>query len=186
MDDVLIAAMISACRDFAEAKTRRSFLSQTWALTLDSFPGPSLMGVPYGTAYSIPGHAIILEKPPIQSIVSIKYLDLSSTLQTMPTTDYVDMTGGGNQRVDDLCRITPVFGKIWPINLPQIGSVVVTYTAGFGATADTVPPALKAWIKLRLGALYENREEIAVGTRIVVSELPIGAGILDQYTVELM
>jgi len=184
LDDALITAMISACRDFAEAKTRRSFLPQTLELTLDSFPGPSLMGVPYGKAYSIPGHAIILERPPIASITSIKYLDTGGTLQTMPTTDYVDLTAGGTQRIDDLCRITPVFGKIWPINLWQIGSVKVRYVAGWPDVA-TIPPALKAWMKLRLGALYENREEVAVGTRIVVAELPFVDGILDQFTVEV-
>lgn len=185
LDDALITAMISACRDFAETKTQRSLMTQTWVLTLDSFPGPSLMGVPFGRAYSLPEHAIILERPPVQSITSIKYLDTSSTQQTMPTTDYVDLTNGGAQRVDAPVRITPVFGKIWPINQPQIGAVQVQYIAGYGNAGSNVPGGLKAWMKLRLGAMYENREEIAVGQRIVVSELPFVDGMLDQYTVEL-
>jgi len=176
-DDLLISMMLTAARQYCETLTRRSLITQTWRLTLDSFPGPSLMGVPYGTPFSLPGHAILLERGPVQSITSITYLDMGSTLQTMPSANYVaDLSG-------EPARITPIFGQIWPINLPQIGSVQVQFVAGFGDTADTVPQELRQWIKLRLGALYENREEVAVGTRIVVAELPFLDGMLDPYVV---
>jgi uncharacterized phiE125 gp8 family phage protein len=176
-DDLLITAMIAAARQYCENKARRSLLTQTWELTIDSFPGPSLMGVPFGTPYSLPGHAILLERGPVQSITSIKYTDMASTEQTMPSTDYVSDLSG------EPARITPIFGRIWPINLPQIGSVRVRFVAGYGDTADTVPQAIRSWILLRLGALYENREEVAVGTRIVVAELPFLDGLLDPYIV---
>jgi uncharacterized phiE125 gp8 family phage protein len=181
-DDDLITALIQAARDYAENRIERSLCMQTWMLTLDSFPGPSFMGVPFGKSYSIPRHAIVLERPPVQSITSIVYTDVGGSTQTMPTTDYVDLTYGGTQRVDDLCRITPVFGKIWPINLPQIGSVRVTYQAGYG-TPNEVPAGIRAWIKLRVAALYENREEVVVGTRVTVSELPYVDNLLEPWTV---
>jgi uncharacterized phiE125 gp8 family phage protein len=185
-DDNLVKALIKAARSFAETKLRRSLITQTWQLTLDSFPGPSQFGVPYGETYSLPGHAIILERPPVQSIVSIQYTAMDGTTQTMPITDYVDLTGSGTQRVDDLTRITPVFGKIWPINLPQIGSVRVKYVTGFGDDATNIPEDILTWVKLRVGTLYENREEVVVGTRITVSELPYIDSLIDPYVVELL
>jgi uncharacterized phiE125 gp8 family phage protein len=183
-DDDLITALISAARDFAENRIERSLCTQTWQLTLDAFPGPSLTGVPFGKGYSIPKHAILLERPPVLSITSIQYLDMSNVLQTMPSTDWVDATLGGTQRVDDLVRVTPVFGKIWPIPMPQINSVRVTYVAGYGAAA-AVPAGIKSWLKLRLAALYENREEVVVGTRVTVQELPYIDNLLNPWTVRM-
>lgn len=180
-DDTLISLLISAARDYAEKRIEQSLCTQTLQLTLDSFPAPSLMGVPFGRGYSIPRHAILLERPPVQSITSIQYLDMQNVLQTMPTSDYVDATLGGTQRVDDVVRITPVFGKIWPITMPQINSVRVRYVAGFG-TADLVPPNIRAWMKLRVAALYENREEVVVGMRVSVNELPYVDNLLDLET----
>ena len=82
------------------------------------------MGVPAGLPWSLPGHAILLEHGPVQSIDSITYVDMSSTVQTMPSANYIaDMTGL-------LARVTPKFGQIWPITLPQIASVSVNFTAG--------------------------------------------------------
>ena len=175
-DDLLLLGLIAAARNYAEEKTRRCLITQTWKLVLDSFPGPSLMGVPYGVAYGVPGHAILLERTPVVSVGSITYLDMSGTQQTMPSTDYT------TEFASEPARITPVFGKIWPINLPQIGSVQVTFTSGYG-TADKVPDGIKTWMKLRIGALYENREEVAVGTRIVVAELPYIDALLDPWLV---
>jgi uncharacterized phiE125 gp8 family phage protein len=185
-DDGLFAALIAAARDYAEAQLERALMLQTWYQTLDAFPGPSLMGVPFGRAYSMPGHAILLERPPVLSITNIEYIDMGGALQTMPSTDYVDPTQGGTRRVDQLARITPVFGKIWPIPLPQIESVRITYTAGYSATASDagrVPPGIKTWMRLRVATLYENREEVVVGTRVTVSPLPYVDSLLDPYRI---
>ena len=50
---------------------------------------PELAGIPYGVPYSIPGHAILLDRPPVQSVESIQYQDMAGAWQTMPSTDYV-------------------------------------------------------------------------------------------------
>jgi hypothetical protein len=64
-DDALIASLISAARQAAETLTGRQFVTARWKLVLDSFPGPSLMGVPAGLSFSLPGHAILLLKCPV-------------------------------------------------------------------------------------------------------------------------
>ena len=112
-DDALIVSLIAAARMAAETLTGRQLVTARWKLVLDSFPGPSLMGVPAGRSFSLPGHAILLPKCPLQSVVSLQYLDMASTTQTMPSSDYT---------VDTACepaRITPVSAAHEPtISLP--------------------------------------------------------------------
>lgn len=175
-DDMLIASLITAARQAAETLTGRQLTTARWKQVLDCFPGPSLMGVPAGQAFTLPGHAILLAKAPVQSVVSINYLDMGSVNQTMPALTYT---------VDVACepaRITPVFGQIWPICLPQIGAVSVTFDAGYG-TATQVPEGIKSWIKLRVGSLYAHREEVAALSRGRIDSLPFIDGLLDPYKV---
>lgn len=148
-DDAKLGVLIRAAAAYAETETWRTVVASRWQQSLDSFPGPSQMGVPYGTPYSLPGHAIQLERSPLIQVSSIQYLDLSATWQTMPSTDYaVDDTGS-------VPRITPIFGKIWPVALPQIGAVKVIYDAGYAApltanvAANTI--TVKGWKPLAVG-----------------------------------
>lgn len=177
-DDLLITSLISAARQAAETITGRQIVTARWKLILDCFPGPSLMGVPAGVPFSLPGHAVLMPKCPVQSVFAIQYLDMASSTQTMPSTDYT---------VDVACepaRITPVFGKIWPTCLAQIGAVSITFDAGYGAPSS-VPEGLKSWIKLRVGSLYAHREEVALMNRGKIEPLPFIDGLLDPYKVVL-
>lgn len=179
-DDSLLAAMIVAARQQAEGVTHRSMIDQTWRYTFDSFPGAQLSaaGVVWGEEYSTPDNALVLEHGPVTSIVSVGYLDMGGVQQVMPATDYVaDLSG-------DFGRITPVFGKIWPIPMPQIGSCSVVFQAG-AADATQVPQAIKAWMLLRIAAMYENREEIVVGRGVTANPLAFAEYLLDPYKVVL-
>jgi uncharacterized phiE125 gp8 family phage protein len=177
-DDALILALISAARQSAEMLTGRQFITARWKLVLDSFPGPSLMGVPAGVPFTLPGHAVLLPKGPVQTVVAINYLDMTGSLQTMPAANYA---------CDLACepaRITPVFGQIWPIPLPQIGAVSVTFDAGYGGPQQ-VPEGIKSWIKLRVGSLYAHREDIAALSRGRMEAVPFLDGLLDPYRMVL-
>lgn len=162
-DDALISSLIATARQAAETLTGRQLISARWKLVLDAFP--------WGE--------ILLAKCPVQSIVSIQYLDMNGLSQMLPSSDYV---------VDTACepaRITPVFGKTWPPTLPQIGAVTVTFDAGYGA-ASAVPEGLKSWIKLRVGSLYAHREEMSILMRGRIDPLPFVDGLLDPYRVPLV
>lgn len=177
-DDALILALISSARQMAEMLTNRQLLTATWNQVLDAFPGPSLMGVPAGTPYSIPAHAILIPKGPVQSVSSITYLDMNSNLITMPPQDYVVTS------TDDLTRITPVFGKIWQPTLPQIGAVSVQFVAGYGDSI-LVPAGIKHWIKLRVDSLYNQRGEVAFA-RGRMDKLPYVDALLDPYRIAML
>lgn len=126
-DDALISALITSVRQYAETITRRAFIQQTWQYVIDSFPGPTLTGVPWGKTFTLPQHAIEIEKSRVQQVTAINYLDMSGNPQVMPATQYiVDYSS-------EPCRITPVFGQIWPIPMPQIGACNVQFVAGYAA-----------------------------------------------------
>lgn len=126
-DDAQLALGIRAVTAFAQASCRRTLIAARYKLVLDAFPGPSLQGLQQFVDWQIPDYALLLEYGPVLAVKSVTYLDMSSTRQTMPTTDYtVDSSGL-------LTRITPVFGKIWQPTLPQIGAVEITFDAGDAA-----------------------------------------------------
>jgi uncharacterized phiE125 gp8 family phage protein len=177
-DDALILALISSARQMAETLTNRQLLPATWNLVLDAFPGPSLMGVPAGLPYSIPGHAILIPKGPVRAVTSIVYQDMNFNLVTMPSEDYVVTS------TDDLTRITPIFGQIWQPTLPQIGAVNVQFVAGYGDSTQ-VPEGIKHWIKLRVDSLYNQRGEVAFA-RGRMDKLPYVDALLDPYRIALL
>ena len=149
-DDVLISALIGSARRFAENQLQRSLISQAWRSVIDSFPGPTLIGIPWGRTYTLPQHAIVLERSRVQNVTAINYLDMSGAAQVVPTTQYVvDYSS-------EPCRITPVFGQIWPIPLPQIGAVNVTFTSGYAVPVTvsgqnvTVP---SDWVAYTVGQI---------------------------------
>jgi uncharacterized phiE125 gp8 family phage protein len=149
IDDAHTQASIIAARKSAENRTWRQMVSARYKQVMDSFPGIGVFGVTWGEIYQVPRNAILLERLPVQVVESIQYIAMDGSTQTVdPTTYTVDYS-------TEPCRITPVFGKIWPIPMPQIGSVWVTYIAGFAApliadeAADTI--RLKLWKALAIG-----------------------------------
>jgi len=159
-EDLLITSMIRAARQKAEQLTQRSLITQTWKYVFDCFDDC---------------YPLLLAKGPHQSISSIVYKDMAGADQTLATTDYVyDLSG-------PLARITPTFGKSWPVTLPQIAACSVTFVAGYGGEAEDVPEGIRQWMLLRIATLYEHREEFVTGT--IVSPLPHVDCLLEPYRV---
>lgn len=192
-DDALITMLISAARAHAENVCRRAFVTQKWDLFLDAFPLYSYSGVlpgyvpidqlPSGWmtmrnyAVRFRGGKIELPFPQLQSVESVKYFDTAGALQTLASTQYT---------VDSISEpgvLTPAPGTYWPDTQNITNAVQISYTCGYGLAA-AVPAGIKSWMLMRIGALYENREEIVVGSRIVSVELPFVDRLLDPYTLQ--
>lgn len=160
-DDTLVTAFIIAATELAEQATGRAIMPQTWELTLDAFP-----------------EAFELTRVPAASITSLKYWDAAGDQQTLGTALYaLDNT-------DDFgsAYVVPVFGGTWPDTREQINAVALRYVAGYAAAAN-VPDSIKAWIKLQVGAMYENRQaEGAVQTYA----LGFADRLLDRYKVHAL
>lgn len=135
-DDALITMMISAATEAAEQATGRAFMQQTWQLTLDAFP-----------------EAFELTRPPVSAIASVQYTDTDGVLQTLASSEY----SLDNASDHGFAYLVPAYGTAWPDTREQINAVAVQYVCGY-ASAATVPPLVRSWILLQIGAMYTNRE----------------------------
>lgn len=154
-EDALIDLQIAAVRQQVELEARRALVTQTLAVRLEAWPLSGRLALP---------------QPPLQSVTHIKYTDDDGVLQTMSSSDYVVYTD------PEPGHIVLKSGYNWPSADLQAGeSIVVTYVAGYGA-ATAVPARYKQAILLWLGAWYENRESIIVGT--VVATMPMAVRAL--------
>lgn len=173
-DDDLIGIYIKAAREYCEKQTDRAFLQQTWRLTLRTFPRHRLnrhSGRPWET-FRLP--AILLPKPKLIGIVSITYLDITGTRQTLDPSLYTFNPDA------EPARVTPAPGKFWPFGT----EVQVTYTAGYGNSPAAVPASISLAMLLLIGHWYENREASvlpASGTGVV--SIPLGVdALLEEET----
>lgn len=130
-----IKRAIRGARGDAEMKTRNQLLHARWKLVLDTFPMAGSGAVaPFTDASNIPAYAVILPHAPLVRVVKIEYVDMGGAVQTMPPADYVANAASMP------ALITPRFGKVWPIPLPQIGAVTITYDAGYASPIKVLAP----------------------------------------------
>lgn len=156
-DDALITRLISAATRIAENYTGRPFISQTWEKAIDAFPDK--------------GGAIELEKPPVQSVVQLKYIDINGQEQAL-NPDALELDAQS-----ETAWLVPAYGYVWPVTLDKINAVKVQFICGYG-NADAVPDDIKAAMLLLIGHLYENREAVIVDARVQAFELPLGVQML--------
>jgi len=128
--DIELRQVIDQHTGEAEHLTGRAFVEQTWRLTLDRFAG-----------------AILLEHPPIMSVVHIKFYDTAGEQQTLDPQDYIlDAESEPGYVV-----LAP--GRAWPATQARVNAVEVEYTCGYGADDAAVPAAIKGYI---LGKVSEH------------------------------
>ena len=137
-EDSYLAMLITVAPTAAEDRTGRTMLETTWQYTLDGFPDE-----------------IVLPNPPIISVTHVKYKDSDNVLQTLSASDYVVDTASQPG------RIVRAYGKDWPATYDEINTVVVTYKAGYGTSAASVPAPLKQWILLAIGDMYDQSRSLS-------------------------
>ncbi len=162
-EDTLITAMITSATETAEQITGRAIMPQTWELTLDAFPD-----------------ALELTRIPAATVTSLTYYDDAGVLQTMSSSLYAL----DNANDFGFAYVVPAYGEEWPTTREQINAVALRYVAGY-ASAAAVPEPIKAWIKLQVSAMYENREAEAYSSRAVSTTVKMSFvdGLLDRYRV---
>lgn len=158
--DAHIAASIAAAREQFEQDTGRALLSQTWTLTMDTFPGSA--------------SPIRLLRSPLIAVTSIVYKDTAGSSTTLASSDYVVSKSEPG-------RITPAYGETWPSTYDEADAVTVTFTAGYGTTAASVPELCKSAIKLLVGEMYERRETKIAG--VAINNIDTYQRIVDLFRV---
>lgn len=159
-DDALIAALISAAREWVEQATRRALITQTWRFRCNELP---------------PDERLPLPRPPLQSVTTFAYVDDGGSTSTWSSSKYTVLT-------DAEPGIVAVnYGEVWPSIRDQEDAVTVTYVAGYGSTPSLVPAPLRQAILLLVGAMYANREATAA---VKVETVPFGVeALISPYRV---
>lgn len=154
-DDDYITSLIEVARRAAEDRMERTLITTTWKLTLDQFP-----------------NAIILPMPRIIAISSVIYNNTANQQVALSNSDWfldADSEPGW---------LVPAVSKAWP-NTLGINAVAVTYTAGYGATASTVPAPIKQWILLAIGDMYDQFRSLSAEKPVVPQHF--ADALLDPY-----
>ncbi|HWA18964.1 MAG TPA: head-tail connector protein [Devosia sp.] len=149
-----------ALLDGPSGKLGRCLLTQSWKRTLDHcFPA-----------------IIELVLPPLQTVDSIKCCDDAGELQTLSPSAY-RVTGVGSW----LTEIAPAYGTSWPSTRYQAATIEVTFTAGYGGTAEDVPAPILQAIRYLVAHWYENRAAVE---RTAFAAVPYGVeSMLAPYRV---
>jgi uncharacterized phiE125 gp8 family phage protein len=143
-EDALLTVLISTARQQAEAYLKRALITQTWDGYLDEFPA---------------GNAIVLPWGKVQSVTSIAYTDSDGTATTMTvTTDYIVDT------TQDPGRVVLPYGVTWPsFTAYPSNPIAIRWVCGYGATAASVPAAIRTAIKMIVADLWAERGEKIIG-----------------------
>lgn len=139
---------IKDAREHIENWTRRALITQTWAAKCDSFPGRDYRYLPHGyAAFQIP-------KPPVQSIYSFQYIDVSGTLQTLlqdttygvsitePQYGYQFIRGSETQGG----QLIVSYPRIWPPTRMVPANVLIKFRCGYGGPLTVSTTASSAAI----------------------------------------
>jgi len=158
--DTFIDSLIKAARLYVENKTGIALFTQTVTQRWDSFP--------YADRCDFYA-SLELGYGEIQSITSVKYIDVDGAEQTLVAdTDYkASLTSTPP-------RIVPAYGKSWPSTRPEPDAVYVTYVRGWDDVAD-IPELLKRAMLMIVSTWFECRNDS-------VKRFPSAAdGLIHQY-----
>jgi hypothetical protein len=166
-DDTLVRGLSLAAQaevDGWNSWTGRGVAVQTWALEMRGWP----QGLP-------------LPLPPFREIVSVEYLTEPDTYEVLAPDLYGVRAAAQDMHArlywkPDVWAALPVI----PMDLSDPAAVRITWKAGYDA-GDPDLELFKAYAKLRLGVLYENREAVVVGT--IATEMPGFSTMLDNLRV---
>lgn len=166
-EDALLNAFIAAARHHAEAVTGRQLIEATYEDRRDEICG-ALISIP---------------RPPLRAVLSVKYLDMGGVQQTWSSTLYqIDKPSGP---FAGLGRLAPLPTATWPLaGSGYLNAIVVQFTAGYGTTPEDVPDAIRQAMRLMIGAWFENREDVIVGSAPQSLPVPVSAmALLAPYKV---
>lgn len=167
-DDTLIAVYINAATSYFEEQTGRQLITATREYWLDAFP---FLGSSGRDA------RIELPHPPLQSVVSVKYIDSTGTLQSFTGGSPLAPLYRASTPAGEYAHrgyVEPLAGGTWPIARDETGSVRIQYTCGYGSTPDDVPELARGILCYLVGHFDTFRTAVHEARRGQVLELPYG------------
>jgi uncharacterized phiE125 gp8 family phage protein len=152
-DDDLIEALIAGSRIHVEAQTHRALITQSWRLVRDAWPDNGRLGV-------LP--------VPLLSLVAARTYDAAGSAHTIDTAAFT---------LDKASA--PALLAFMPGALPAPGraaaGIEVDITAGYGASAASVPEPLRQAIRLLTAHWYDNRGLVTAGSEAAMLPASVAA-----------
>jgi uncharacterized phiE125 gp8 family phage protein len=136
-EDTLLFRLIRAATRKAERWCGRSFISQTWELSIDG---------------GAPGDVVTLPRPDLQSVTSVTTYDTDNNGTVFSSASYTVEDGRASRFFLDL-------GASWPSSMREQRSVVVQYVSGYGDDDEDVPDDVREAVMILAAYWYEHRDE---------------------------
>lgn len=155
-EDELITALIVAARSYLDGHSGilgRAIVSQAWRQDFSGFH--DRMRLPVGN---------------LISVSAITYYDNDNATQTLSADIYTTFSDS----IGPYVTLKP--DQTWPSTYTRPDAVRVAWTAGYGATAASVPEAIRQAMLLMIGHWYANRETVNIGN--ITSEIPFTTAAL--------
>lgn len=163
-DDAYVQGLITASRFYAETYCDRTFVRSQWRMALDVFP-------PWD---------IELPRPPIYpgDTPVVTYIPSNAVYEPIPYDNF---------RIDRDSTppcIRPQWNLYWPSARGAENDVIVTWWAGYGNGADSVPQPVKNAMMFMIAHWYGTREAVVQGAMNPVPmavDLMLGTVSWGQY-----
>jgi uncharacterized phiE125 gp8 family phage protein len=171
--DSLVTALITVARRWVELFCSNALITQSWIVTYDFCD----------TFEGLWWHKrrIRLPQSPIQSITAITTYDKDNNATVFDAANY--RLSGDRVVLNDSAS--------WPSNLRLYDSLKIEFKAGFGNTADKVPPNIILAMKMLVAQWYEQRgaitDDILATGNMQMLPVPFGVNaLLSKYKVPVL
>lgn len=141
-EDMLLGSLILTSRLHIEAALSLALVTQSWKLVIDRWPPRGTIDIPLG---------------PVQAVDGITVKDAAGVAENVPATSYL---------VDIASRPARIVwnGEAPPEPGVKAAGIGIDFTAGFGASASSVPAPLRHAILMLVAHWYEHRDPIEIGS----------------------
>ncbi len=141
-EDVLISSLILTSRLHVEAALGLALINQTWMLVLDRWPSDGSVDIPIA---------------PLTAVTAVRVKNSAGVATVVPATSYlVDIASKPPRLVwNNASPLTP--GRI-------ANGIEIDLSAGFGASAASVPAPLKHAVLMLTAHWYEHRDPVEIGS----------------------
>ena len=173
-------ALIAEARQTIEDVMGLAFISQSWRLSIDRWPGGAeawwdgVRQMAISELYA-PNYitSVMLPRWPLVSITSVTVFDEDSNSQAVTVANTFDVD---TYQVPG--RLTLKRGSTWPIALRANNAIQIVYVAGY-ANAAAVPAPMKRALKQLAAFLYTNRGDTCEPADAM--QKSGAAGLFDTY-----
>jgi uncharacterized phiE125 gp8 family phage protein len=180
LPDAEANALIAEARQMIEDLIGLAFITQSWRLSLDRWPGGAeawwdgvrqmAISELYAPNYMT---SVMLPRWPLASITSVTVFDEDSNSQAVTVANTFDVD---TYQVPG--RLTLKRGSTWPIALRANDAIQIVYVSGY-ANAAAVPAPMKRALKQLAAFLYTNRGDTCEPADAM--QKSGAAGLFDTY-----